>query len=139
MLLRSNGLTWACGDNTQGQCAIPALAAGTTYSRNVLGCYNCRVLQAAFEENVVRFVSMDGELVCSLEATPYSRLMDIQADLARQLGPKYRRVAVTLPNGELLANVLSEQPFACLAVALSPGQGRQPILPARRLAVRGIP
>ena len=58
---------------------------------------------------------MDGEVVCFLEATPDNRLVDLQARLLRQVSSRFRRVAVTLPSGDLLANVLSEQPFACLA------------------------
>ena len=37
VLLRSDGTAFACGDNTQGECDIPALSEGVTYVQVVAG------------------------------------------------------------------------------------------------------
>ena len=37
VLLRSDGTAFACGDNTRGECDIPALSEGVTYVQVVAG------------------------------------------------------------------------------------------------------
>ena len=113
VLLRSDGTAVACGRNSDGQCDLPALEGGLTYT-----CTLGRklVLQASLDGTSMQLTTMDGEELCRIHATATDCLSDVYKSI--QLMPEVRsscsRFDVILPGGEVLSNILAEDPSAVL-------------------------
>merc|ERR1712224_670387 len=110
----------ACGDNHWfGQCNPPALDGGLTYVHSGQSrLLPALVLQASFDGTSMHFVTLGGEELCHIEATGTERLADLRVQLMREIGSTYSRVDVVLPGGELLSNILSEEPSALLGATI---------------------
>ena len=107
MLLRRDGTAVACGYNRWGQCDLPALSPGLTYTPHELPTL---VLQASFEGDVLIFRTLVGEEICRFRAGPADRLSSIHDQLVTyplggRLNSTIARVDALLPGGQLLSRV----------------------------------
>merc|ERR1712224_521832 len=116
---RGDGTAVACGYNEHGQCNLPALDGGLTYVHSGQSrLLPSLVLQALFDGTSMHFVTLGGEELCHIEATATERLADLRVQLMHEIGSMYSRVDVVLPGGELLSNILSEEPSALLGATI---------------------
>ena len=112
VLLRSDGTAAVCGSNFAGQCNIPALNGGLTYTPVFS---KCLVLQMVFDGTLMRVTNLSGNEVCQLAATSTDRLTDIHVRLMSKMRSNFLNLKVVLPNGELLRQVLAQEPSAVLS------------------------
>ncbi|CAK0790236.1 unnamed protein product [Prorocentrum cordatum] len=112
---RSDGSAVACGWNSVGQCALPALPAGLTYTTHLLPAM---LPQASLDGDTIRFITFGGAEHSRSWAGPDARLADIYEHLrwpttARaDWGPEPGGWTAVLPGGQLLSSVSAEQAVA---------------------------
>merc|ERR1712032_371462 len=116
VLLRSDGAAVACGDNVDGQCALPDPEPDLRY---VIRLMPTLVLQAAYDGATLRFVSLGGKELYQIPAAPADRLSIVHAQLTiafrlGRLGLGFSKVNVVLTGGELLGDVSTERTSASL-------------------------
>merc|ERR1712032_1321628 len=121
VLLRSDGAAVACGDNDDGECDLPALEEGLTYTQAACSLEKV-VLQASFDGTWVRFATLSGEERCRIKAKPTDRLREIHLQVTAEIGSMPSKVDVILPEGEVLRNILRNEPNATLSSYVGRGE-----------------
>jgi len=113
VLLRSDGTAVACGCNKCEQCDLPALEGGPTY---ICTLGRRLILQASLDGTAMVLSTLDGEEFCRIHATANDRLSDVykRMQLTHEIRSSFSSFDVVLPGGEVLRNVLAEDPSAVL-------------------------
>ena len=114
VLLRTDGTAVACGYNEFGQCEVLSPDAGQTY---VAQSCPTIILQASFDGDSIRCVTLGGVERFSIGAVPATRLTDIYDQLRadqRVGGPLSApvRVDAVLPGGRSLSGASPEETVA---------------------------
>ncbi|CAK0881885.1 unnamed protein product [Prorocentrum cordatum] len=115
-LLRSDGTAVALGLNLAGQCNVPALDGGLTYTARLLVGATL-LLQASFDGGAVRFLTLGGVERCWVRAAPGAPLAGVRDWLAGELGagrlgPGLGRADAALPGGRLLSGASAGETVA---------------------------
>ncbi|CAK0799055.1 unnamed protein product [Prorocentrum cordatum] len=110
----SDGTAVACGVNDGGQCDLPALPAGLTYTADLCPAL---LLQVSLDGGSMVFVTIGGVERCRIRAAPTARLAVIYLQLvaehrAGRLGPGAWRVEAILPGGRPLSSAAAEETVA---------------------------
>ncbi|CAK0895836.1 unnamed protein product, partial [Prorocentrum cordatum] len=112
---RGDGTVAACGQNADGQCDVPALEGGVTYTARLFGVK--LLLQASFDGVSLRFLTLGGVERCRLLVAPGALLADVHHQLldenaAGRLGPGFDRVDAVLPDRLLLSEASVDETVA---------------------------
>ncbi|CAK0895828.1 unnamed protein product, partial [Prorocentrum cordatum] len=112
---RRDGTVAACGQNADGQCDVPALEGGVTYTARLFGVK--LLLQASFDGVSLRFLTLGGVERCRLLVAPGALLADVHHQLldenaAGRLGPGFDRVDAVLPDRLLLSEASVDETVA---------------------------
>merc|ERR1712023_627244 len=122
VLVQSNGRVVACGENSYGQCVIPALEEDLFYMADV----SVIMVNATYDGSEFQFRLLDGELLYRIDAGPRDFLSDIQKKLAGLNRSRWLRFEAIFADGTSLSEILSRDSSASVSVVCTDVSGVVP-------------
>ena len=105
----------AIGQNSEGQCDIPALQGGQFYG------LTRHVFQAQVLNGCASLASLNGEHVCDIKCDPTLLLSALHSQLHRNFAGSYGPFDVVFLNGELLSKLMLKSPTMTMSRYLQDG------------------
>merc|ERR1712151_1128432 len=111
VLLRSDGMVVACGNNRYGECSIPALEVGVRFAEQA---WQADIIVQLFTEvstGGVLVVGRDlsGEQIVSLSVPVEDRALPVHRSIGKVLAPGSKRICIIAPDGSLVGPQLTWQ------------------------------
>ena len=109
VLLKSDGHVVACGSNFDGECTIPDLPDGVTYSPDAsLISRGIRVFQLSFGESgdgiTITCTSLAGEALCEVMFQSSDLIIGVPGRIAQEIEVPKQGLKFMLPNGNLFSS-----------------------------------